>query len=450
MPSDALDLDPALLREWAATLACPVIFPDDAAYDSARRVWNRAVDLHPAAIVRCAGVDDAVRTLAFAQARGARLAVRSGGHSQAGHGICDGGLVLDLGSFRGVAVDEQRRVARVSSGARVSDVLDATLAHGLVTPMGGCPEVGVGGLTLGGGENFLMGKYGAVVDNLLAADVVTADGQVLRASPDEHADLFWALRGGSGNFGVVTAFEYRLHPVGEVLSGQLTFPVARAREVLLRYRDLARDMPDELQTSGGLAALPAGPAFFVTVYYCGEREPGDRIVAQWLSALQPESDNVKWSTYSSDLIVPAAASVGSGVFLPAWEDEAVDIFASALAEAPPETDAVWNDFHGAVTRVPLDAMAFPLRQRGFDLFFSVRFTTSEAREAAVAWTGTLAAGLRPFSRGVYVNNLNERESHRVPEAYGAHYARLASIKRRYDPDNLLRVNHNVAPDLSRG
>ncbi len=441
----AQPLDSITLRRWAGTVTGPVILPGDEAFDAARVVWNRAIDVHPAAIVRCAGADDVASTIEFARMHGAPLAVRSGGHSQAGHGTCDGGIVLDLGSLRGVIVDRDAGIARVAAGARVIDVLDATQPFGLLTPMGGCPAVGVGGLTLGGGENFLMAKYGAVCDNLVSAEIVLSDGRLIRASDEEHSDLFWAIRGGSGNFGVVTAFDYRLRDVSEVLSGELVFPAVAAGEAMKRYRDLMRDVPDELSTSGGLSPLPDGAMFFLSICFCGDREDGDRIVRHWIEHLAPEKNTVKWAPYSSELSVPPAPSVGTGRFLTALPDRAIDIFAAAMAVAPERASAVWNDFHGAVTRVPLEATAFPLRRRGFDTFISVPWETGDDRVAAIDWSSQLADELEPFSRGVYVNNLNETEAHRVPEAYGPNYDRLAAIKAAYDPDNVFRVNHNIRP-----
>lgn len=438
-------LDSSVLRRWASSLGGPVILPGDIAYEDARRVWNLAVDRRPAAIVRCATVEDVVRTIEFARTHGAPLAVRSGGHSQAGHGVCEGGVVVDLSSLRAIEADVPHCVVRVAAGARVADVMDATQAHGLVTPMGGCPDVGVGGLTLGGGENFLMARHGVVCDNLLAAQVVTADGRVLTASAAEHEDLFWALRGGGGNFGIVTRFEYRLHAVGDVLSGQWLFPLSRARDTMRRYRDLMRSVPDEFETSGGLTSLPDGPAFFIAICFCGDRAAGEEIVGRWQSALQPAEDTVKWSTYSADLVVPAAASTGTGLFLPDLHDDVVDIFTAALSDAPPSAAAVWNDFHGAVTRVPREAMAFPLRDRGFDMFISVPWEDADTHRSATAWLRRLSESLRPFGRGVYVNNLNDEESDRVSEAYGPNYPRLAAVKAAYDPTNLFRINHNVTP-----
>jgi FAD/FMN-containing dehydrogenase len=436
-------LDRVSLRRWAATLKGPVIRPGDDAYDDARRVWNRAVDRRPAAIVRCADADDIRRTVELAREHDLSLAVRSGGHSQAGHGVCDGGIVLDLGSMRTIVVEPDTRRVHVWTGARGRDVLAATEAHGLVTPMGGCPDVGVGGLTLGGGNNFLMAKYGAVCDNVLSAQVVTADGRLLTASDAEHPDLFWALRGGGGNFGVVVSFDYRLHDVGELLSGQFLFPAAHAADTMRRYRELIRDAPDELETSGGLT--PEEPRFFIALSISGDRAAAERLAERWRSALKPAEDTVHWSVYSAGLVVPAAASAGGGIFLPELSDAVVDLVAAAVAAAPPGATFVWNDFHGAVTRVAPDAMAFPLRRRGFDTFTNAPWTDVAGRERAVAWVRDVARALRPFGRGVYVNNLTAAEADRVPEAYDGNYDRLTAIKRTYDPDNFFHVNHNITP-----
>jgi FAD/FMN-containing dehydrogenase len=436
-------LDPTTLRRWAASLTGPVILPGDGGYEDSRKVWNRAIDRHPAAIVRCGSADDIRRAVELARVHGVPLAVRGGGHSQGGYGVCEGGILIDLGSLRVIEVDAKQRRARVAAGARVSDVLTATEAHGLVTPMGGCPDVGVGGLTLGGGSNFLMAKYGAVCDNVLAARVVTADGRLLTASDEEHPDLFWALRGGGGNFGVAVSFEYRLHDVGDLLAGQFTFPVSRASETLLRYRELMPDAPDELETSGGLT--PDERAFFIAVSISGDRGSAERLADRWRATLRPAEDTLKWSAYSAGLVVPPAASTGTGMFLPGLTDAVVDVIASAIARAPAGATIAWNDFHGAVTRVARDAMAYPLRHRGYDVFVSAPWNDAEGRARAIAWVDDVGAALRPHGRGVYVNNLTDAEAGRVPEAYGGNYERLVALKRKYDPENLFQHNANIPP-----
>ncbi len=303
-------VDAGRLRALGASLSGRLILPGDASYESARLVWNRAADRRPAAIARCVSADDVARTIAFARRHGLEIAVRGGGHNQAGHGTCDDGIVIDTGGMRQVEVDAPRRSVRAGGGVRVSELLAATNAHGLVTPSGGCPDVGIGGLTLGGGESLLMARYGAACDNLLAADVVTADGEVRRASAEGDADLFWALRGGGGNVGVVTSFEYRLVPLREVLAGFLLFPLARTTEVIRRYRDLVRDAPDELETSGGLTPQPDGPMLAITLCHCGERAAADALVSRWHSALAPVSDTMEWRAYSAELEVPPAPSTG--------------------------------------------------------------------------------------------------------------------------------------------
>jgi hypothetical protein len=438
-------VDAAIIRKWAATLTGPVILPGAAMYESARRVWNLAVDRRPAAIVRCGGVDDIRRTVEFARTQALPLAIRSGGHNQAGHGVCEGGLVIDLAACRTVQVDRSNRLARVAGGARVADLLEATVPRGLITPTGGCADVGVGGLTVGGGESFLMSKYGAVCDNVVSAEMILADGRHVRASAEEHADLFWGVRGGGSNFGVVVSFDYRLYEAHEVLAGQFVFPVDRARDVLLRYRDLMRDVTDDLETSAGLTSTPDGPRFLIALCYGGRPEDGERVVAAWRAALHPAADNIRRAAYSAELTMPAARSTGTGVFLPELTDGVLEAFASAVAEAPAEATAVWNDFHGAVTRVPVDATAFPLRHAGFDLFITAQWQDEQGRRSADAWVRQLAASLRPFGRGVYVNNLEDEGAGRVREAYGPNYARLAALKKKYDPDNVFSVNQNISP-----
>lgn len=438
-------LDPSAAARLDAMLPGRVVLPHAGDYDEARRVWNRAIDRRPAAIVRCAGLDDVRRTIEFARERGTLLALRGGGHSQAGHAVCAGGIVLDLGGLRRVDVDPGARLVRAAAGARVADLLDATGRHGVATPTGGCPDVGLGGLTLGGGENLLMGRYGAVCDSLLAAEVVTADGDVLTASERENADLFWALRGGGGNFGVVTSFDFRAYPVWRVLSGQLYFPLGRTRDVLRRYRDLMRTAPDELQTSGGMMSSHDGATLFIAFCHCGDAAEGQRLLARWTSELAPSNDNVSEKPYAAEFSMPNAPSTGTGAFIPELRDEAIDVLASHYPVAPESSMAVWNDYHGAVTRVPRAETAFPFRQSGFDLFIMAAWDAAAERDRARSWVSGLEKALRPFARGVYVNNLEDEGPERIREAYGPAYERLARVKGRYDPGNLFRMNQNIPP-----
>ncbi len=435
----------ASVRTWAASLKGDVILPVDSAYDAARRVWNLDIDRRPALIVRCADEYDVVRAVDFARTRDLIVAVRSGGHSQAGHSVCDGGMVIDVGPLNDADVDPRTRVARIGAGMRVGAMLDATCAFGLVTPTGACPDVGIAGLTLGGGESLLMARYGAVCDNLISARVVTAAGRIMTASTDENADLYWAIRGGGGNFGIVTALYFRLHPLARVLSGRLIFPVSRARDVMRRYRDLMASAPDELQTSGGLASSEEEPALFIAVCHCGDGDSGNSLIDRWRVSLQPESDTVKWVSYSADFVLPAVASSGSGSFLPDLNDDLIDVLADSFSGAPPWCTAAWNDYHGAVTRVLPDAMAFPLRRSGYDLFVHASWKTEESRRDALTWLSELHGALRRWERGVYVNNIGTESAEQTAAAYGANFERLTTIKAKYDPDNFFHLNHNIRP-----
>ena len=433
------------LRHLASTLDGNVVLPDDAAYDEARQVWNRAIDRRPVAIVGCTSVDDVRRGLEFAEAHRLEIAVRSGGHSQAGHGVADDALVLDLRGLNRVAVDTSSLRARVEGGAIVSELMTALGAYGLVTPTGGCPDVGLGGLTLGGGENLLMARYGAVCDNVLATEVVLADGRLVAANAREHADLFWAIRGGGGNFGIVTSFEYRLVRLDSVLSGLLYFPVGRTAEVIRVYRDLMVEAPDELQTAGGLMGTPHGPALMVSFCYCGVLAQGERIADRWRKRLRPTKDTVQAGAYTAEFSMGDGPSAGGGAFLPELSDAVIDVLASSYSNAPPDASAVWNDFHGAVTRVPIEATAFSLRRRGFDLFISAPWQDAEGQRRALAWVRGLQDSLRPHAGGVYVNNLEDEGEARVREAYGPNYARLSRVKAQYDPRNVFHVNQNIPP-----
>ena len=289
---------------------------------------------------------------------------------------------------------------------------------------------------------MLMARYGAVCDNVLAADVVLADGRLVVANPREHPDLFWALRGGGGNFGIVTSYEYQLVRLEYVLSGLLYFPVSQTADVLRVYRDLIVEAPDELQTAGGLMGTPHGAELMVSICYCGNLREGERIVDRWRKLLRPTKDTVQAGPYTSEFSMGDGPSAGGGAFLPALSDAVIDVLAWSYPSAPPYASAVWNDFHGAVTRVPIEATAFPLRRRGFDLFICAPW---KGRRQALTWLRDLQHSLQPHANGVYVNNLEDEEEVRVREAYGPNYARLSRVKAKYDPRNVFRVNQNITP-----
>jgi FAD/FMN-containing dehydrogenase len=436
---------PRSATPWLGSIKGRVVLPADDGYDTARRVWNLEADRHPAAIVLPADADDVARAVGIARARDLRIAVRSGGHSQAGHGTVDGGVVIDLQSIAGVDIDRSADTVRAGGGIRVGQLLDRLRPAGLVVPTGECRDVGLGGLTLGGGESPLTAKLGAVCDSLLSAQVVIADGRVVTASAEENADLFWAIRGGGGNFGIVTRFTFRAYRFDRVLAGRFLFPVTRTREVVLRYRELIEKAPDELQTSAGIVPSEGEPALFVAVCYCGEFEDGNRLIDQWHTALAPQQNDIVWAPYFADMVLPSIPSQGTGAFLPHLNDDVIEVFADYFPAAPPSCTAAWNDHHGAITRVPVDAMAFPLRQRGYGLFMHAGWKQPELRHPALAWLAGLSRELARHSSGVYVNSLGDEPPGRTVEAYGPNYARLRTIKSKYDPDNVFRVNHNVVP-----
>ena len=419
--------------------------PGDPGYDAARRVWNLDIDRHPAAIVYPESPDAVAQAVRFARERELPLAVRSGGHSQAGHSVCEGGIVIDLARLDRIVVDPGRGTVRTGSGVRTGALLAALSPAGLITPTGGCPDVGIGGLTLGGGTGAVMAKFGATCDNLLSADVVTASGELITASASQHPDLFWALRGGGGNFGIVTSFELRAHPLDRVLSARFLFPVSRTSEVTRRYRELLPDVPDDLQTSGGIVSSETHPTFFIALCHCGEANAANRVVERWRAALRPDTDDIAWTPYTADLELPAIAGDGTGAFLPDLSDALIDVLAGSFAAAPPFCTAAWNDYHGAVTRVAGDATAFPLRHRGCDLFVHAGWRAEEDRGAALVWLHELSTGLRPYAAGVYVNSLGHEPMSRTADAYGPNYERLCAVKSRYDPTNIFRHNHNIPP-----
>jgi len=445
---NAAPLDAAAIRKVASEISGHVITPYVSDYESSRLVENRAFDRHPAVIVRCANASDVARTLDFAQKQNLPLAVRAGGHSAAGFGVCDGGVVIDLSGMKRVDVDACKRVARAEAGCLGGDLDKATQRFGLATTLGGCPTVGIAGLTLGGGEGALMPKYGAACDNLLSARVVTVDGREVEASQESNPELFWAIRGGGGNFGVVTALEYRLHAVSEVLTGALVYPPGRIPEILQAYVKFMRAAPDEMNGLGQIFPSEHGPTFMMLVDYCGRPSLGNDLLRSLRAPIKPHVDSVKVMSYleaqSTDLSGPPNAFFATNLFLPELSDAAIAAIATATQDAPRFRVQIAS-FHGAVTRVRLSDMAFPLRETGHEVLVSSYWNTPEEKASAVKWAKALRDKLQPFGRGAYVNSLSETSDELVRAVYGPNYARLVEIKKKYDPTNVLRLNQNIKP-----
>jgi FAD/FMN-containing dehydrogenase len=441
-----------------------LIAPGDESYDEARKIWNGAIDRRPALIARCHGADDVVAALRHAREHDLVVAVRSGGHGVAGLAVCDGGLVIDLSAMRAVAVDPVARTARAQAGALWGDVDGATQEHGLATVGGIVTHTGIAGLTLGGGIGWLMRRYGATVDNLLGAEVVTTDGEILRASEDEHPELFWGLRGGGGNFGVVTSFDYRVHPVGPtVLAGPIYYDLDDAPEVLRHYRDYIAEVPDELTTilnlrhAPPLDFLPAEvhgqPVVAVIVCYAGSVERGEELLAPLRRFGSPIVDAVAPRPYVElqQLFNPAVPH-GWHYYWKSWElppleDEAIDtIVEQAGVITSDRSYIIVFQLGGAVARGP--DTAFAQRDAAHDVNINAAWLPDDSEpERHVAWARGCFDALEPLAGGrAYVNFLGDEGADRVRAAYGEErYARLVALKRAYDPANVFRLNQNVAP-----
>jgi FAD binding domain-containing protein/berberine-like enzyme len=367
--------------------------------------------------------------------------------------VCDGGVVIDLSGMNRVEVDADKRVARAEAGALVRDLDHATQRFGLATTSGGCPTVGIAGLTLGGGEGQLMAKYGAACDNLISAQIVTVDARQVEASENSNPDLFWAIRGGGGNFGVATALEYRLHPVTDVLAGTLIYPPGQIPELLRAFAKLVSTAPDELSVLCGVLPSTEGPRFQLTFFFCGPPRQGDELLRP-MRALKPLEDNVRVKSYleaqEAGFLRAPVAHFQTDLFLPELSPPAIAAITKAANDAPPYTRAFIVPLYGAVSRVGISDTAFSLRQPGFEVDITGLWGGPAERVTAVQWVKSLRNDLQPFARGVYVNQLGETSDALVRAAYGPNYARLVELKKKYDPKNVLRLNQNIRPDAPSG
>jgi hypothetical protein len=453
------------VAELAEAVRGEVIRPGDDAYDEARAIWNGAHDRRPALILRCAGVADVIRGVEFARSQDLLLAVRGGKHSIPGFSTCDDGMVLDLSPMQAVHVDPAAGTARAEAGVTWSVFDHETQAHGLATTGGLVSSTGLAGFTLGGGIGWLMRKHGLTCDNLLSADVVTADGRLLHASEDENADLFWGLRGGGGNFGVATSLEYRVHPVGPTITGGAIFyPGERAAEILRFYRDWVDQVPDELTTVANLLTCPPAPFLpeewhgkplvAIIPVHCGSLEDGERAVRPLRGLGDPVADLIGPMPYTAmqslidPLWGPGAHSYMKAGWMGGLEDAAIDTLVRYRDEVTsPKTEIHVHHMGGAVARVPADATAFGDRSEPFLLNVLASTFTADGYDDAVSWAQDLYGAMGPaLSGGTYVNFLSNEGEERVRDAYGEDkYERLVALKDTYDPTNLFRLNQNIAP-----
>jgi FAD/FMN-containing dehydrogenase len=452
------------VRIFAEQFSGEIVRPGSAGYDRARRVWNAGIDRHPALVVRPRDAADVVQAVNFARAQDLPLAVRSGGHSPAGHGTVGGGLVVDLSGMKGISIDAGQRVASVQPGLTWGEYGARAQEFGLATPSGDSASVGVGGLTLGGGIGWLARTYGLTIDSLLSAEVVTADGRLLTASPEEHPDLFWALRGGGGNIGIATEFRFRLHPVGTILGGALVYPPTA--EVLSAYAAAAMAAPDELTTLTFVMQAPpypfvpaawhGRPVMIVTVCYVGDPEAGwwDLAPFRELAGVAPIVDATRAMPYPAlyDLTAEGGVSRPHAIragFLRDLDPATIEAIAvSADRMTSPLSLIQLRVLGGAMARVPAAATAFAHRDKPFLLAAINGWDDPLSADADrhVAWTEGFWREIAPRTDGAYVNFLGDEGEERVRAAYpAATYDRLAAIKRRYDPDNLFRLNQNIRP-----
>lgn len=436
------------------TIRGDVVVPDDVVYDQARKVWNGMVDRHPGAIVFCAGSDDVVAAVDFARSRSLLVAVRAGGHNIGGASVCDDGLVIDLSRMKQIEVDPINQTARAQPGLNLGEFDTATQAHGLATTMGVNADTGIAGLTLGGGFGKLGRKYGLSCDNLISAEIVTADGRLLRVSAGEHSDLFWAIRGGGGNFGIVTSFEYRLFPVGPMLlAGSITYPYDRARDAMRFYQAFASTAPDELSLDAALATTPSGERVFsISVCYVGPIDEGERAIESLRAYGAPIQRQIAPRSYveiqsAGDVNFPRGRRYyWKAQFLRELSDPAIDTLLRAYARAPAESLLVLQHVGGAIARVPVADTPYANRGALYDCFPISIWDDPEEDAAHIRWARELWKAMRPFSTGgVYANNLGDEGTERVAAAYGENYARLLALKNKYDPTNFFRLNQNIKP-----
>jgi FAD/FMN-containing dehydrogenase len=463
-PVDEISIAPAAMDGLRARFRGVLLRPGEEGYDEARRIWNGAIDRRPALIARCAGADDVVEAVRFGRERELLVSVRGGGHAVAGHAVCDDGLMIDLSLMKAVRVDPQARTARAAGGLLWSEFDKATQPHGLATTGGVISHTGIAGLTLGGGLGHLMRKYGLTVDNLLSVDLVTADGETLHVNESSDPELFWGLRGGGGNFGIATAFEYRLHPVGPmVLGGPIAWPIEDGPAVLKAMNEFAAEAPDELGISPAVTLAPpapfvpmdriGNPMVALILVWAGDAAEGEKATAPLRAIGSPFADAVRPVPYLFiQSMLDAGAPHGRHYYwkshrLPEINDEVIDVLMGrpAAASAPFWQMNGWA-VGGAATRVDADATAVGKRETGFDLNITAAWPPPDPdSEEHKEWVREGWDALQPYSTGVYTNFLSDEGASGVEAAYGDRLTRMTALKDRYDPDNFFRMNANISP-----
>ncbi len=464
--SKGASIDEAAIKEFKTKLRGELIMPEDSGYDAARKVWNGMIDKHPALIVRCTGVADVISAVKFARTNKLLVAVRGGGHNVAGNAVCDGGIVIDLSRMKGMRVDPAARTARAQAGLTWGDFDHETQAFGLATTGGLISTTGIAGFTLGGGIGWLMRKHGLTCDNLLSADIVTADGRFLTASKTENTDLFWGLRGGGGNFGIATSFEYRLHPVSQVIGGLVLHPAEKSKEVLRFYREYLVKVPDELTSMVTFLTAPPAPfipehlhgvaVIGIAVCYSESIEEGKKVVQPLKEFGPPLVDLLGPMPYAALQSMldagypPGLQNYWKAAYLKNISDSAIDTVIDHVArKRSPLSEVHIQHMPRALNSVGADETSFGNRDAAFVLNIIGLWSDPKESEVHTRWAREFFASMEPFSTGgVYVNFLGNEGEKRVMAAYGtAKYERLVALKNKYDPTNFFSLNQNIKPKM---
>ncbi len=459
-----VDLGSDVLEPLSATLAGRLLRPGSPGYDESRTIWNAMIDRKPGLIIRCTSTADVAQAVRFAREHDLILAVRGGGHNIAGNAVTEGGLMLDLSPMKTIRIDQAKRTARVGPGATLADLDREAQAFGLATPVGVNSTTGIAGLTLGGGFGWLSRRLGLTIDNLLSAEVVLASGEVVRASATQNPDLFWGIRGGGGNFGVVTSFEFQLHQIGpEVLSGLIVHPLDAARDVLRFYRDFLPSTPEEFACWFVMRKAPPLPflapewhgkeILALAVCYSGPIAEGEKVAAPLRKFGKPVADVIApnpftaWQAILDPLLTPGLRNYWKSHYFTELSNGLIDVLVEYARKIPdPNTEIAFAQLGGAISRVPEDATAYAARDAQFTINVHGRWEDPSKDAECIGWARDLFRSAAPFaSSGAYVNFLTQEEGDRVRAAYGRNYDRLVKLKNKYDPNNLFRLNQNIRP-----
>lgn len=452
------------IQELKGAVKGKIVVPADPSYDKTRQVWNAMIDRRPALIVQCADANDVQPAIRFARENGLEIAIRGGGHNIAGLSTCNDGLMIDFSTMKGVRVDAQNRRAYVEPGATLHDFDEAVQAHGLATPVGINSTTGITGLTLGGGFGWLTRKYGLTIDNLVSADMITADGNRVHVSENSHPDLFWAIRGGGGNFGAVTQLEFKLHPVGpEVLAGLIVYPFNQAKQVLRQYREFVKSAPVELNAWTVMRQAPPLPfipqnhhgkeVVVLAVFYPGEIAVGEKLIQPLRRLGDVVGEHVgampytQWQQAFDPLLTPGARNYWKSHNFTELRDEAIDAMIEYAGKLPSGQCEIFVALiAGAANAVPSDAMAYENRDAKFVMNVHGRWDSAADDEKGRGWARAFFAASAPYaSAGAYMNFMTEEEVSRVAAVYGSNYPRLLQIKKQYDPENIFHINQNINP-----